>query len=732
MDLPLQHNDNNNKLSLTESILLGEIRSVIFESDEGFSIIKIRTHQGVEHIIKGPITGAFEGQNIEVTGSWENHKEYGKQFKVKQFKFTLPTTKRGIKRYLASGLIQGIGKKTADQIVDKFGIKTIEIIDRFSVRLLEIPGFGKKRLTKVKKAWKEQESKRQLYLFLHGLGITSAYCERIYKTYGDNASNIIKANPYQLASEVDGIGFKMSDGYAKYLGIEQNDIKRILSGIKYALDELMHSGHICYPKDKFIEYTQELLNVEIEGIEAGLSTAIKRDIVKTESFTNRDGELVPMIYASSMYNAEKELANLVEVLSKQNHNKGGQYLNVPLDSKIDFSSEQLIAIERIGQYPLNIITGGPGVGKTTVIGEIVRKAQVADMKILLAAPTGRAAKRLSESTRRHAMTIHRLLKWDAEERVFVFGRNRPLKCDMLIVDEVSMLDISLAVHLFRAVSMGTIVILVGDSDQLPSVGPGRVLKDLILSKRFAVTHLSKIYRQKAKSKIIINAHSVNAGKIPALPEKGDTSSDFYWIEQDNPEKTLELIKVLIKDRIPKKFKFNPYTDIQILTPMNKGLCGTKSINEHIQKLLNGGNKPQFKYGETTFKINDKVMQTSNNYELKVFNGDIGRIVKINSEEKTFSVNYDGSTVQYEFVDAKQIVHSYAITIHKSQGSEFPVVIMPMLTQHYVMLQKNLLYTGMTRAKKLLIIVGSKKALSIAVNNFRLEPRYSMFLQRLKK
>ncbi len=732
MDLPLQYNDYDKNSNITENIIVGEIRSVIFENEEGFSIIKIRTHQGIEHIIKGSIKGAFEGQNIEVTGSWETHNDYGRQFKVKKFKFMLPTTKRGIKRYLASGLIQGIGKKTPEQIRDKFGLKTIEIIDRFSVRLLEIPGFGKKRLDKVRVAWKEQETKRQLYLFLHGLGITSAYCDRIHKTYGENAPEIIKANPYQLASDVKGIGFKMADNYAGYLGIEKNDMKRILSGIVYTLEELMHKGHICYPKDTFVEYAKELLDLETNEIEEGVKIAIKQDIVKTESFYNKNGELISMIYHISMYYAEKDLAILIETLSQQSYNKGGQYLNIPLDNKIDFSKEQILAIERVGEYPLNIITGGPGVGKTTVIGEIVRRANVAKLHIMLAAPTGRAAKRLGESAKRNAMTIHRLLKWDGKNHTFVYGTNRPLKCDMLIVDEISMLDISLAVSLFRALKTGTIIILVGDSDQLPSVGPGRVLKDLILSKRFAVTHLSKIYRQKAQSKIIMNAHAVNAGKIPQKPKKTDDITDFYWIEQDNPEKTLELIKTLIKERIPKKFKFNPYTDIQILTPMNKGLCGTKLINEHIQELLNGGQKPQFKYGDITFKINDKVMQTSNNYDLKVFNGDIGKIVKIDSVNKKFSIDYDSNIVPYDFTDANQIIHSYAITIHKSQGSEFPVVIIPILTQHYEMLQKNLLYTGMTRAKKLLIIVGSQKALSIAVNNFRLEPRYSMFLQRLKK
>ena len=398
------------------------------------------------------------------------------------------------------------------------------------------------------------------------------------------------------------------------------------------------------------------------------------------------------------------------------------------------SDEQQDAVRATATYPLNVITGGPGVGKTTVVGDIVRRANVAKLRVYLAAPTGRAAKRLGESCRRDARTIHRMLKWDPEKCNFVFGAKRPLKCDVLVVDEVSMLDIPLALFLFRAIAPGTTVVMVGDSDQLPSVGPGTFLMDLILSGKAHVSHLSKIYRQGLNSRIITNAHAVNAGRMPDLsPVPREKLSDFYWIEKDDPEQVVADIGKMVCQRIPQRFKFDPMRDIQVLTPMNRGSCGTKLLNETLQEQINpsAGNKPSFIFGEKKFRSGDRVMQIRNNYDKGVFNGDMGRLVYIDHTEKIFRIRFDETVVEYDFIEADQIVLSYAVTVHKSQGSEFPVVIFPLLTQHYIMLQRNLLYTGMTRAKKLLIIIGSRKALSMAINNINDEPRYSLLRERLK-
>ena len=732
-DLFSNNYKNDESTTLTEFCLRGEIKRVVYEDEEkGFAIIKVNDNQGKEQVIKGNIIGAYEGQAIEAKGVWETHKEYGKQFKVTSFKFTLPTTKKGIRAYLASGVIHGIGKKIANDIVDKFGLDTLEIMDKSSKRLLEVSGFGKKRLATVQKAWKESTDKRELFIFLQGLSITPAYCHRLYKNYGDATAEIIKETPYRVAEEVHGMGFKMADNIAYQLGIEKNDKERILAGISYALLTLQHSGHVCYPEDRLIDYTVELLDVEPCEVRKGLKNAESAEKIIIEEFDNCHGESKRIVYDVAMFVAEKEVAFLIDVLSGVRANKVDAYKNVPLDSHINFNKEQLKAIDSIGTYPLNIITGGPGVGKTTVIEEIVRRAKIARLWVYLAAPTGRAAKRLSESSKMEAMTIHRMLKWDPAKAQFVYGTKHPLNCDILIVDEISMLDIQLAQSLLRAIRKGTVVVFVGDADQLPSVGPGRVLKDFIYSGKFSVTHLSQIYRQGAESKIIVNAHRVNNGEMPDFsPVPNNCESDFYWIEEEDGDKAVSTMVKMIKERIPQKFKFDSIKDIQVLTPMRKGNCGTLNINYVLQHQLNDGKKPMFKFGERFFKVGDKVMQTSNNYDKKVFNGDMGFITQIVSEDKQFFIRFEKKVVQYEYSEAEEIVHSYAVTIHKSQGSEFPVVIMPILNQHFIMLQRNLIYTGMTRAKKLLILVGSKKAVSIAVNNYKQEIRYSMLLLRLK-
>jgi len=723
--------------SLTIHKLKGEINRVVFESEDGnCTVLRIVDSRDKEYTVVGPIPGAHEGQGIEVTGVWTKHKEHGLQLKVESYKYILPNTPEGIKRYLGSGLIHGIGPKLADCIVERFGGDTLNILDNYSSRLTEISGFGKKRLEMVRKAWLEHSKERDIFIFLQSLGISLAYCRRIYKKYGEHAPAYIKENPYRMAEEIDGIGFIMADRVAGMRGISGNDHRRLTAGIVYTLNRLSESGHVCYPTNDFIEYTADLLNVEISDAAEGLKHAVKSDLVCIDRLSLENGsESEEMVYKKTLWIAENELSFMLARMYSVKEHSGRKTVSVSVPRNTSFSDEQLDAVNAVGVHSLSVITGGPGVGKTTVVSEIVRRAREVGLKVFLAAPTGRAAKRMSETCRRTAMTIHRMLKWEPEKKSFVYNSKRPLKCDLLIVDEVSMLDIQLALFLFRAIAPRTTVVLVGDSDQLPSVGPGTVLLDIILSGAAHVTHLSKIFRQGAGSKIISNAHEVNAGRLPDLsPVSKNYNSDFYWIEQDDSEKVVNIITRMVTERIPQRFKFDPVRDIHVLTPMNRGGCGTKLLNEHLQNSLNPSvaNKPYFLYGDKIFRLGDKVMQIRNNYDKSVFNGDMGRIIFIDTKNKIFRIQYDDRVVEYDYVESDQIVLAYSITVHKSQGSEFPVVIFPILTQHYILLQRNLLYTGMTRAKKLLILIGSRKALSMAVNNIKLEPRFSLLKERTRQ
>lgn len=723
----LQPEENNGPL--TAHTLRGEVLRIVFENeDKTYVVMKLADSENVEHTVVGNISGVYPGQDIEVNGRWENHHEYGRQLRAEHYRFLLPSSKAGIARYLASGVIPGIGPKYAQNIVDHFGEKTLEILDNSSGRLREVPGLGKKRIEQIRKAWQEQSKQKDIFIFLQSLGISPAYCVKIYKRYGDEAPEKVRSNPYTLAHDVDGIGFTMADRVASSLGVEKNNAARLASGVNYTLGQLMAAGHTCYPKIELLRSAAETLEVTVDEAAAGLErAAAARQVVVCP-----DEEYGELVYQRPLYIAEHGVPEIVVRLARVPRFAGQRLVRVAARDDLNLSDEQQLAVERIGGSPLTIITGGPGVGKTTVIGEIVRRAKAARLKIMMAAPTGRAARRMYESTGFPAKTIHRMLKWEPAERRFVFDASNQLNCDLLIVDEVSMLDAALAYSLFQAVGPGASVVLVGDADQLPSVGPGRVLHSFIESGAFLTTHLSKIFRQGEGSFIIRNAHRVNAGQMPeTVGGNGGELSDFYWIEQDDPEKVLEVIRRLVTERIPERFGLRPVDDIQVLTPMNRGNCGTIGLNAVLQETLNGGSKPQFKAGERVFKTGDKVMQIANNYDKGVFNGDMGRIAHIDAHEKKFIVVFDSNqSVEYDMTEYDQLNLAYAITVHKSQGSEFPAVVMPLLTQHYMMLQRNLLYTGMTRAKKLLILIGSRRAVSMAVNNSRLEPRFTRLKERI--
>ncbi len=723
------------KDSQPHSILRGEILRTVFASDDGsYSVVRVKDESGAEQTVVGTVPSGYEGQTIEAAGHWEKHREHGRQFRASSCKCSLPKSPEGIARYLASGVIPGIGPKFAQAIVERFGTGTLNILSNYSARIMEVPGIGKKKLESLRKAWKEHESERELHIFFQSLGIGQALSSRIIKNYGTNAPQVVRDNPYRLAEEIKGIGFTISDKMAMNLGIEKSHSARLCAGAVYLLNRLAEIGHTCYPEEDFLSALEKLLTLESEFARQGLDIAIERKLAVREN----SPELGSIVFGKYLFEAENELSRHLErLLSFPRHAGSRVPPEPPPASGLQLSDEQVQSIGAVFQNPITIITGGPGVGKTTIVGEVVRRAKLSGLKVILAAPTGRAAKRLGESCKSFSMTIHRMLKWDPVEARFAFNSSNQLRCDLIVVDEVSMLDIPLAMHLFRAIRSGCVTLLVGDADQLPSVGPGKFLKDMIECRRFKVCHLNRIYRQKEGSRIINNAHLVNRGDMPDLaPVPKDAIADFYWIDQEDPERVAEIITEMAVSRIPRRFGLDPLRDIQVITPMNKGICGTESLNRRLQDKVNpsdsaGQRKPQFSFGENILRIGDKVMQTSNNYDKQVFNGDIGKIVHIRYPEKKFTVAYDSGDVEYDFQEAEQISLAYAVTVHKSQGCEFPAVIVPILTQHFVMLQRNLIYTAMTRAKKLLVMIGTRKALAIAVKNFRVETRYSMLSARIR-
>jgi exodeoxyribonuclease V alpha subunit len=718
-----------------DSRVSGEILRILFSnSDNTWSAVKMRSNNPLQPDITlvGMLPGIQEGQEIEAEGRWELHPEHGRQFRVQSFKAILPATEKGIIRYLSSGVLPGIGKVYAERIVKKFGTETLNILDNYSERLHEVPGIGKKRIADIREAWHQQNQHRESLVFLQGLGITPAYANRIIARYSDvAAAEVVRRNPYRLASEIEGIGFLTADRIAAQLGIEKNSPLRLCAGVVHTLEELANRGNVCCPKVLLIPEVARILEVPESAAELGLDTALAENKVNAVSFADPD-LASPFIYLRRLKQAEEELAEAVNLL-----------LNSPLppvsvpwqrlgNDYLRLNAQQRQAVHWALQYGCSIVTGGPGVGKTTVISALVRAGKMLRLKISLAAPTGRAAKRMTEATGYDASTIHRLLKWEHDQRAFYYGPEHKLPCDLLVVDEISMLDISLANNLFRAIAPGTRLVLVGDKDQLPSVGPGTVLQDFINCRRIPVTFLTEIYRQGEGSRIIVNAHAVNQGYAPDLrPVPAGYASDFYWIEQDDPDKIAGLISRMVSDRIPKAFGYDPMSEVQVLSPMRKGACGILALNTLLQQVLNPPDpveKPEITFGNRLFRLGDRVMQTSNNYDKGVFNGEMGRISSM--DKNSFSVLFDQGETQYQQNEADQLTLAYAVTVHKSQGSEFPVVILPVLTQHYVMLQRNLIYTGMTRAKKLLIMIGTRKALDIAVGNNTPLKRLSLLSRRL--
>lgn len=699
--------------------ICGFIDSIIFtESEKGFTVARLKEPKKKDlTCIVGFMPSVQPGETIHCKGNWKIHPEYGQQFEVKSFTVQAPSDLVGIQKYLESGMIKGIGSVYAERIVKCFGLDTLAIIDKAPDRLLEVPGIGGKRVEKIKVCWQEQQSIRDVMIFLRGNGVSPSYAQKIFKKYGDKSIEQVRSNPYQLAKEIHGIGFKTADSIAQSLGIPCDSCSRIDAGIEHALWELSNDGHACYPFQDLIPEIESFLQVPKDIIEKRIQALVeKQDLVK-----ENDRIWVRPLFLTEIGIA-RELARLAQspcCIRQVNVDKAVDWVQKQL--KIELAPEQKAAVGQGVKKKTLIVTGGPGTGKSTITKAILAISEKITSKILLAAPTGRAAKRMAEITGKKASTIHSLLEFDFKTGKFKRNKDNPLLCDLFIVDEASMIDTQLMNHLLKAIPASARVIFIGDVDQLPSVGPGNVLKDLIQSERIAVVQLKKIFRQAAGSLIVTNAHLINQGKFPDISYH--PRGDFQFIEAENPEDVIKIVLDLVANRLPKTYRFHRFDDIQVLSPMKRGLIGSENLNAVLQQELNPSPTPLFRFGRS-FHVGDKVMQIRNNYEKEIYNGDVGKIIEIDLAEQTLKVSFEGKVVPYDFIEIDELILAYAVSIHKYQGSECPCVIIPIHTSHFKMLFRNLLYTGLTRGKRRVIFVGTKKALAIAIRNEEVLKRHT--------
>ena len=715
--------------------LTGLIERVTYHNPEnGFAVLKVQVKGRPDLVtVVGSTPSVSAGEHLEATGKWVVDREHGQQFKADELKTTHPASAEGIEKYLASGAIRSIGPKIAAKIVGIYKERTLEVFENTPDFLLYIKGIGKERAKKIRQSWLEQKEVRKIMLFLAEHGISSGRAVRIYRTYGQESIAKIKENPYQLADDIRGIGFKTADELAAKLGIDRNSPYRARAAVRYTLGELASQGHVGYSEPGVVEHTTKLVEIDQLIVEEAVKTAVAEKTVIRE---NIEGE--SWLYLTALHRAEVGLAQSVHRIAAATLHpmpvidveKAIAWVEGTLG--IQLAAGQQEAIRQACQQKMLVITGGPGVGKTTLVRSILEIFTAKGLKCVLAAPTGRATKRLAETTERTAKTIHRLLEFDPATGDFKKNQQNPLTGDLFVFDETSMVDVVLGHQVLRAVPSSACVILVGDVDQLPSVGPGMVLADLISSDVVPVVRLTEIFRQAAQSEIVAAAYAINQGRMPELkPPEGLT--DFYFIEAAEPEAIQDLIVRLVKERIPKRFGFDPKADIQVLTPMNRSVLGARNLNQVLQTALNPGDGgPETQRFGWTFRIGDRVIQTENDYNRDVFNGDLGIIEKINRIDQDMVVNFEGRQVEYDFGDLDELALAYVLSIHKSQGSEFPCVVIPVHTQHYMMLQRNLLYTAVTRGKKLVILVGTKKALGMAVKRQDTKQRYTALRKRLEE
>ncbi len=709
----------------TTEVVSGLVERVTFHNPEnGFCVLRVkaRGHRDLVTTV-GHAAMISAGEWVTASGTWTNDRTHGLQFKAHFLKTSEPSSVEGIEKYLGSGMIRGIGPVYAKRLVRMFGKDVFDIIESTPERLRDVEGIGPKRANKITAGWADQKVIREIMVFLHEHGVGTARAVRIFKTYGTDAVQVMSENPYQLAKDIRGIGFRTADLIAEKLGIEKTAMIRVRAGVSFALTEAMNDGHCGLPRADLIGLAEKLLEVPAALIESALLEELAEETVTADRVGDAD-----CIFLTGLYRAERGIAEHLGRI----HAGPTPWPEIDVDRALPWieqktgltlAKSQAEAIRLALKSKVMVITGGPGVGKTTIVNSILRILAAKAVKLLLCAPTGRAAKRMSEATGMEAKTIHRLLEFDP--KAFGFKRNdeNPLDCDLLVVDESSMVDVLLMQSLLKAVPSGAALLIVGDIDQLPSVGPGQVLADIIGSDAVPVVRLTEVFRQAARSKIITTAHAINAGRMPDLaPPEGE--ADFYFVPASDPEQAVPRIVELVAKRIPRRFAFDPIKDIQVLCPMNRGGVGARSLNIELQAALNpAGEKKVERFG-WTFAPGDKVMQIENDYDKDIYNGDIGMIEDVDLDDGEVAVDFDGRTVTFLFGELDTLVPAYAATIHKSQGSEYPAVVIPVLTQHYAMLQRNLIYTGVTRGKKLVVLVGQKKAVAIAVKNVSGRQRWS--------
>ncbi len=715
-------------------MLSGSVERVTFHSEEsGFCVLRVKVRGQQELVtVTGSAATISPGEYVECHGAWLNDKNYGLQFKSDRLSVVAPSTLEGIEKYLGSGMIKGIGAHFAKKLVKAFSEQVFEVIEQTPERLLELPGIGRKRMESVVAGWAEQKVVREIMVFLQSYGVGTSRAVRIYKTYGNDAVARVSENPYRLALDIHGIGFKTADVIAQKLGIPKESLIRAQAGIRHVLQEFSGQGHCACERQKLVEAGSSLLEITEELI----GTAIDNELAEKHLIAEEVGG-EKLVFLGSLYNAELGVSS--HILRLQQGTTGWAEIDsvkaiawVEGKAKISLSDSQKKAVDLALKSKVLVITGGPGVGKTTLVNSILQIIRAKSAEVLLCAPTGRAAKRLTESTGVQAKTIHRLLEFDP--KIFGFKRDRenPLKTNLVIVDEASMIDVVLMNQLLRAIPDESALLLVGDVDQLPSVGPGSVLSDVIASQVVPCVFLTEIFRQAATSQIIVNAHRINEGKIPIKTGDDGTLSDFYFVPAETAEEISDKVMQIVCERIPKRFGLDAVKDVQVLTPMNRGGLGTRSLNVELQKRLNSGATPQLTKFGWSYGPGDKVIQVVNNYDKEVFNGDIGTISSIDVEESELLIEFDGREVVYDANELDELSLAYAASIHKSQGSEYPAVVIPLAMQHFMMLERNLLYTGVTRGKKLVVIVGQPKALALAIKNKRSAARRTTLAYRLKK
>jgi exodeoxyribonuclease V alpha subunit len=735
--------------------IYGYLERITYYNEETDFLVAKLQEKGKRDLttIVGRLAGLNPGESLKLSGAWTMDKKFGQQFRVDRYETVVPATVNGIKKYLGSGLIRGIGPVMAERIVKVFGADTLDVIETAPEKLATVDGIGTKRIAMITRAWSDQKEIKEVMVFLQGNGVSAAYAAKIFKQYGKESISVVRDNPYRLAADIRGIGFVTADRIASSLGIDPNSVTRAQEGLIYVLNEMTNDGHVYYPLEPLVDKTAEMLKVE-RGIVSGAVDGLleeRRIFVEpvgaaaARGAANGAGNSVDDsaadstaddrgVYLAAFHTAEANLAR--SLLSRKG--AGPNFRPIDMEKAIAWVEQrqgvtlagmQREAVAAAAESRLLVITGGPGTGKTTIIRCIVEIFSALKLRTVLAAPTGRAAKRIEEATGCEARTIHRLLQFNFQKGGFQKNQDSPLDADVVIIDEASMIDTILMYNLIKAIPPEASLILVGDIDQLPSVGPGNVLRDIIDSGVFKVITLNEIFRQGRESLIVVNAHRINRGEFPLLRHGDSGTPDFYFFREDEPEKALERILKLCSRGLPERFGFDPVREVQVLSPMHRGIIGAANLNAELQRVLNPGGAGISRAGKT-YKTGDKVIQTVNNYDKEIFNGDIGVITGIDNEAQEVAVDFDGRPAAYDFSELDELELAYAISVHKSQGSEYPAVVMPVMTQHYMMLMRNLVYTGITRGKKLVVMIGARKALAIAIRNNKTQMRYTLLGKRL--